>query len=276
MDADAKPAKRKSNADALCSSASSSSGAASSSTVDTLVPPPDAKRQQVGSDLVLCSSGVQGDDFDRLEAACAKLGARLVSQWSDSVTHLVMTRVGWTPKFLYALAGLVPIVNPLWVQRAADRGPDEPLPDDYDPELRPLPAGSSTEGVAAVRPERARLFRGRRYIGLPGAPLDTQILLGKMGAEVHAWPWPDAPPEEGAEPSILAQDEYFSKRIAEGYAFVLPGDEKWPTADEAKAAIAAGADVISPLLVRTSLIMAKITSARHIASAGALAKSGET
>lgn len=266
--------KRKSDADESrpCSSAE----AGSSSSVDTLVPSiADAKRRQGGNSLVICSSGVQGDDFRALELACEKLGAKLVSQWNDDITHLVMTKIGWTPKFLFALASLVTIVNPEWVQRAAERGQDAPLPDAYHPELRPKPAGSSTEGVAVVRRERSILFRGRKFIGLPGAPLDTQILLSKMGAEVHTWPWPDEAAAAGVHQSDAQQEEYFKERIAEGFGFVLPGDEKWPTATEAKWAIAAGADVISPLLVRTSLIMAKITSARHIASAGALAKSGE-
>ena len=88
-----------------------------------------------------------------------------------------------------------------------------------------------------------------------------------MGAEVQAWP---------AEPP-QSEEAYFREQVAAGFGFVLPGDEKWPTTSEAKAAIAAGAEVISPLLVRTSLIMAKMTSTRHLqASAATVVTSGET
>ena len=230
-------------------------------------PSDDGKRQLVDGPLVLCSSGIYGEELVALEKACERLGARLVSEWSDSVTHLVMTKLSWTPKLLYALAGLVTVVNPQWVQRAADRAPDEPLPDASDPELGPKSA-KGTDSVAVVRPERTSLFKGRRYIRLPGAPAETQALLSKMGAEVRLWPETLTAEEQSA---------YFEERIAEGFGFVLSGDEKWPVAAEAKAAIAAGADVISPLLVRTSLVMARVTSARHLqASATAMVRSGET
>ena len=83
-----------------------------------------------------------------------------------------------------------------------------------------------------------------------------------------------------SEEQERAYAAYYAARIAEGYGFVLPGDEKWPTAPESKAAVAAGADVISPLLVRTSLIMGKVASARHLHTSSAnnnlLVKSGES
>ena len=46
---------------------------------------------------------------------------------------------------------------------------------------------------------------------------------------------------------------HVAERAAEGFHFIHGGDEKWPTSAEAKAAVHAGADVISPLLVRVSV-----------------------
>lgn len=45
--------------------------------------------------IVLCSSGVYGDELAMLETACQKLGASLVGDWSDAVTHLVMLKMSW-------------------------------------------------------------------------------------------------------------------------------------------------------------------------------------
>ena len=213
----------------------------------------EPSKRAATTDLVLCSSGIYGDEYTALEKSCEKLNAKLVSEWSDSVTHLVMTKLSWSPKLLNALAGLVAVVNPTWVERAAEQ--PEPLPDASDPQYWPKASGSSTVGVAAVQPARACLFKGRKFITLPGAPADTRELLSKMGATVDVWP--DG--ETGSE-------AYFAARSEEGFAFVLPGDEKWPTSPEAKAAVAAGSEVITPLLVRTSLIMAKVSSARHLQS----------
>lgn len=209
------------------------------------------RRQQ----LVLCTSGVYGEDYQRCQQACSVLGARLVSDWSDSVTHLVMLKMSWTPKFLAALASLRPIVNLQWIAQASEAGPTGQLPNVCDPQFAPIASGPSTEGVAVVRPERAALFRGRKYMALPGSDLsDTTKLLEKMGATCESWP------------TSLETDpgSFVAERAASGWHFLSPGDEKWPTSDEAKAAVAAGADLISPLLVRTSLIMAKRASVMQI------------
>ena len=170
-----------------------------------------------------------------------------------------MAKLSWSPKLLSALASLVAVINPTWVQLAADaRAADAPLPETFDPKLWPKAPSSSTVGVAAVQPVRAILFKGRKFICLPGAPTDTRWLLSKMGAEVQPWPESNA--------GAATDETYFHARRDEGYGFVMPGDVKWPTSAEAKAAISAGAEVISPLLVRTSLIMAKVSSARHLQS----------
>ena len=45
--------------------------------------------------LIICSSGVYGEELTILETACRKLGASLVREWSDAVTHLVMLNMSW-------------------------------------------------------------------------------------------------------------------------------------------------------------------------------------
>ena len=167
--------------------------------------PEKAKRQQA---LVLCPSGIYNEQLKALEQSCAQLGARLVTEWSDDVTHLVMDKIAWSPKLLSAMAGLRPVVSTKWVQRAAE---GSPLPDVADPELAPQSTGHSTDGVATVRPERARLFHGKRYICLPGAPADTQTLLVKMGADVLPWP--------GA-----VEGDYYDAQRVQGLGFLLAGD----------------------------------------------------
>lgn len=224
-------------------------------------------KRQNASALIFCSSGVYGDDLEALEKSAKVLGATYVTEYSDSVTHLVMDKLSWTPKVLFALANLVPVVNTKWVHRAAEDA-TAPLPNVKAYEFWPK-ATPSTDGVAVVQSSRKHLFRGRKFIGLPGAPPDTLTLCAKMGAETQPWP------EAGVAPA--EHEAYFAERVAAGFGFVLPGDEKWPTSPEAKAALAAGAETISPLLVRTSLIMAKLTSTRFLqASAAALVNSGET
>jgi hypothetical protein len=225
--------------------------------------------------LVICTSGVYGDDLASVQRAAELMGAKMVDAWSDAVTHLVMLKLSWTPKFLSALASLVPVVSPHWMEQAvsslADK-PTAPLPDVADPELAPRSPGPSMDGVAIVRPERATLFKRRKFISLPGADLaDTRSLLEKMGATCE--PWPAALGEE--EPAA-----YVRRRASDGWDFLNPGDEKWPSSDEAKAAVAAGADLISPVLVRTSLIMAKRASVKQVqrsmeAEKLKLARSGE-
>ena len=81
-----------------------------------------------------------------------------------------------------ALAGLIPIVNLNWLVRAAAAAPGAPLPPTSDPDHAPKSIGPSTDGVSDVRPERALLFRGRKYVCLPtlGKELaDTKRLLEK-------------------------------------------------------------------------------------------------
>ena len=213
--------------------------------------------------LVICTSGVYGEDLNALERACSRLDARLTSVWSDTVTHLVMPKISWSPKLLSALAGLRPVVSLKWVLTAA-QDPSTPLPDAADPVYAPASSGHSTDGVVVVRPERAKLFHGRRFVCLPGGHADCGSLLSKMGASVIPW--------AETEAVDVGVTEYAAERVREGYGFLLPGDEKWPTTPEAKAAVATGGEVISPLVVRTSLIMAKVSSLRLCQTSSATAR----
>ena len=99
---------------------------------------------------------------------------------------------------------------------------------------------------------------------LPPLPTICSRLVPTVGAEVHEWP--EAIRETDACCAHVAE------RAAEGFHFIHGGDEKWPTSAEAKAAVHAGADVISPLLVRTSLIMAKRASVHQVQAQASAAR----
>lgn len=209
--------------------------------------------------LVICTSGVYGEDLSLVQRAAEVLHATIVDAWSDAVTHLIMVNLSWTPKLLSALASLVPVVSPRWVVAAAAAAgpqPGAPLPDVADPEFAPKSPSPSMDSVAFIRPERATLFKGRKYISLPGGDLtDTRKLLEKMGATCEAWP-----AELGEEEPAA----FVRRRASGGWEFLNSSDEKWPTSDEAKTAVAAGADLISPMVVRTSLIMARRASVKQV------------
>ena len=213
--------------------------------------------------LVVCTSGVKGPEKIALKAVCEQLGATLVNDWRDDVTHLVMPQCTWTPKLLFALATLKAVISPAWLQAAAARAEaSAPLPDVGASEFAPLPAATHpgqagmAAGVTTIQRVRATLFRGLRFICLPaaapagGGPAEpmtstTEWLLERMGATARGW-----------EASSMGSDG-LAALIADGWQFILPGDETSASTQEAKAVAAAGGALFSPLSVRTSLIQAK-------------------
>ena len=203
--------------------------------------------------LVICASSVSGDDKKQLKANCIAIGAELVKEWRDDVTHLIMLEEGWTPKFLTALGALVPVISPAWVQAAAARSsPIDPLPDAQDARFAPRPASGAAAGrIGAVDARRASLFRGYRIVCLPpAAPSNGSArLLAQMGAELFEW----TAPEEGEAATSFAM-----ARAAEGDAFLLPDEPDREFSAAVIAARATGAEIISPLQVRTTLVYADL------------------
>ena len=196
---------------------------------------------------------------------CERLGATMVDTMEEGVTHLVMQKITWSPKFLLALAGLVPVVNLWWVEAACASQATE-LPDEADAEFAP----SGKYGVGRVRSERAGLFCGRHFVCLPGGQAQSEIpaLLQRMGATTEPWPAEEALAKEAlsAHGNETPAVTFVRARAASGSSFLTASDEKWPTSIEAKAAVAAGADVISPLVVRMSLILGKRTSITRLSA----------
>ena len=237
--------------------------------------------------LILCTSGVNPTDRAKLKAAAAKLGATLSREWREDVTHLVMPNISWTSKLLTALAACVPVVSPEWVVAAAERAtPTASMPPTAEFAPRPAPTCINTidleTGVEVVRPERARLFAGKRILCLPasaGAAADAgagsaalsdgdeqvRKLLERMGATLVPWP---SPPPAGT------LDQHIARWIGEGLCFLsTDSDDTVRVSPEAQAVLSAGGTLYTPLLVRTSLVRANLqaTAATNPASPAAAA-----
>ena len=219
--------------------------------------------------LVVCSSQVSKAEKKVLKDACDKLGTELVANWRADVTHLVMSSVSLTPKFLVAIASVVPVVSPQWLARAAARAsPTEPLPSVDEPSLAPKPSEVAETSqlrlpphVERRRPERAKLFAERKFVHVPSAggaaQEDMRELLKLMGAALGEWP-------AGAPASQLAQ------LAAEGYSFVV-AEGSARTSAEALAASRAGANVYEATTVRGCLMQASLASLRPISCVPAAA-----
>ena len=159
---------------------------------------------------------MSGDAKATHKAACERLGAAQAKEWREDVTHLVTPMMQWTPKFLYALGSLVPVVNPLWLHDASMRTAiSDPLPDVNDAKYAPTPpAGARAESgldarVGCVHSARARLLSGVRLLCLPPtAPHpDSLKLIALMGGEAVPWDGPalDGPDAAAHATITLAQ-----------------------------------------------------------------------
>ena len=234
----------------------------------TCMPRTVATTARGSAPIVIAASGIYGKELDLLRKQCEQLGATMVDSMEDGVTHLIMERVTWSPKFLLALAGLVPVVSPRWVEAACASQATDPLPDEADAAFAP----SGKDGIGRVRSERASLFWGKHFVCLPGGQAHAQseipALLHRMGATTEPWPAEEELAKEvlSAHGSETPAVTFVRARAASGSSFLTASDEKWPTSIEAKAAVAAGADVISPLVVRMSLILGKRTSITRLSA----------
>jgi hypothetical protein len=65
--------------------------------------------------VCLCCSRVDPSGRAFIASIAAKLGVHVTHNWSGQVTHLAMSKITFTPKFLLALAYRVPVIVPLWL-----------------------------------------------------------------------------------------------------------------------------------------------------------------
>ena len=174
--------------------------------------------------LKFCASTLATSEKDELTRAAGALGAAVVSNWADDVTHLVMPKVSFTPKLLSAMANIKPVITMQWVRLAMQRTVlSQPLPDSSEPSVVPQQDSAQAPGAgkqsmptlaAMPQPERAKLFTGRHFVVLPGGkPIQNtanEELLQKMGATLHRWP-------------AGASAEFANEQVAAGVRdFLLP------------------------------------------------------
>lgn len=174
--------------------------------------------------LTFCASTLGNAEKGELTRAAAALGASVINDWADEVTHLIMPKVSFTPKMLSAMADIKPVVTMQWVRLAMQRvALSQPLPDSSHssvvPQQDPAQApGASKQPIpamaATMQTERAALFKGRHFVVLPGGtPTQNKTneeLLQKMGATLHRWP-------------AGASAEFANQQVAAGVReFLLP------------------------------------------------------
>lgn len=64
-----------------------------------------------------------------VEKSVAKLGGRIVPDWTDDCTHLIMESLYATEKVLLALIKGAALIDPTWVKEAAESSKTPLLPD---------------------------------------------------------------------------------------------------------------------------------------------------
>ena len=211
-----------------------------------------------------------------MHTACFFLGVQCLQQLTLSlilspllqVTHLVTPQCQYTPKFLTAIAKLVPVVSPAWLEAAAARTDlTAALPDPNADAFAPKPAENAPPAAAGdgsspksgnhgrVIAERAALFKGIPVVAMPGTISEssddtTRKLIECMGGKVTAWP------AEGIGASGTAA--WIAGYVAEGAYFLQPAEGEpgasSTTAADVKAVQKAGGKLYTNLSVRSSLI----------------------
>eukprot|EP00966_Prymnesium_polylepis_P091431 2116289-Prymnesium_polylepis.1 len=154
--------------------------------------------------IVVATSQVGGAEKEAMLKACAQVGAQFHTDLSEDVTHLVMSRVSFTPKLLGALARVLPVVTPAWLVEVARRQKAcDPLPneDAYTPAVQSNEANAipMDVDVSVRKPSRRDLFAGWGVVWLPPPAASnkaaasgnskTRELLQLMGAKQDEGDW---------------------------------------------------------------------------------------
>ncbi len=166
--------------------------------------------------LSFCVSGVFDEAMrGTLAANFQTMGAAVQSNIDSHTTHLIMSSMRITHKFLCALSYGCAIVSPAWVEAAAEATrTGAPLPPIDAPGCEPVATSSSMASVNhTIRFERRRLLAGRRFCLLPGPGGSKrenacEILTLCGAAEVR-----DLPELDEASAAAL---------VAGGWEFLLP------------------------------------------------------
>lgn len=141
-------------------------------------------------DISVATTKLDARDSVELKTLLRVLNGNLVqSEWSNSITHLVTTKITFTPKLLLALVNSVPVVNLQFFRDAAERivMDTNKLPDvkNYIP---PATDDCSGEYDFGVNELRKSLFEGLGFIFLEENKMKVfEKIIKSAGGMVSLW-----------------------------------------------------------------------------------------
>ncbi|XP_019851017.1 PREDICTED: nibrin-like isoform X2 [Amphimedon queenslandica] len=142
-------------------------------------------------ELVFCYSNMTSNVKEQVSAIVEKLGSKIVSNWSSSCTHLVMTAVTITAKVVNALSSCCPIVSVAWLEeslKCLDQKKVLPSSDNYVPEVVDPNLLQSQHANVSLKPMlmRRRLFSEKNiYFLIKKQYLMLQYCLKAAGGKPH-------------------------------------------------------------------------------------------
>ncbi|XP_028327152.1 nibrin [Gouania willdenowi] len=122
---------------------------------------------------VVCSSSLNGDGKAVLSQALLTLGGKLVNNWTQDCTHLVMPSVKVTIKTISALLCCRPIVKPEFfseLSRTLQQKSAPPKAESFLPEMDEPSLNKEQVNLGAI-PARKQLFTGKTFIFLSAKQL---------------------------------------------------------------------------------------------------------
>lgn len=119
------------------------------------------------SEFVILTSALTDDDKQLVKGYVGILDGRILDNWNDSCTHLVMSDVVITIKVLLALVKGIPIVRPSFLNEVIaavqEKRPDLPDAVDFVPAITE-PYILKESALFAVNLDRRRLFEGKTFV----------------------------------------------------------------------------------------------------------------
>ncbi|KAM4601520.1 nibrin [Polymixia lowei] len=150
---------------------------------------------------VVCSSCVDNDGKALLTQALLPLGGKLVNNWTQDCTHLVMPSIKVTIKTICALLCCRPIVKQEFfteISKAVQQKLPPPKAESFIPEIDE-PSLNTEEVSLGPKPERKQLFTGKTFVFLGSKQLKRlSTAVGFGGGRSHLL-------EEGSLPRHLLQ-----------------------------------------------------------------------
>ncbi|XP_029928446.1 nibrin [Myripristis murdjan] len=151
--------------------------------------------------IVVCSSCLDNDGKASLSQALLPLGGKLVNNWTQDCTHLVMPSVKVTIKTICALLCCRPIVKPEFfteLSRALQQKLPLPKADSFIPVIDEPSLNREEVDLGAI-PARKRLFAGKTFLFLSAKQLK------RLSAAVSFGGGRSQLLEEGSQPQGLLQ-----------------------------------------------------------------------